>query len=194
MNSLADFLSPLHPQRLSSQDAPSTLLGLGTLTHVTKPAGLRGTAVTGVCWRQQGPRHPINCLWQLAQCQQHWCTSGAPGEPWPTPGLPEICPDAGICQLACTEQGFPGPAPAAGKRLQGHPCRGGKGTLLLVVSCTGLAHALCFKSLRCCGSSPAPANPLLPPFSWGSREEWGQKFSLSSQLCLTHGNPFKITV
>lgn len=162
-----------HAHRVSSQEAPSTLLALGTLTHVTKPAGLRVTAVITVCWRQEGLGHPNNRPRHPLQCWQHRGTPRVPRKPDPQQGCPEICPDAGISQLAWVEQGFPWPAPAVGRSLQGDSCRGGKGTLILMVSCTRVACALCFKSLLCFGSSAAPPNPLLPPFSVGQWEGKG---------------------
>lgn len=155
INFLADFPSVLHPHRVSSQEASSTLQVLGTVTPVTKPSGLRGTAVTRVCWRQEGPGHPTNRLWQLAQCWKYQHTSGATWEPWPT-GLPQSLTWA---------------TPTAGTRLQGHSGRRDKDTLIAMVFCTGLALTLCFKSLLCLSSSAASTNPGSLPFSMG--HGWG---------------------
>lgn len=165
MNFSADFPSALHPHMVSSWEAPSSLVAPGALTHVTKLAGLRGTAVTGVCRRQEGPGHPTNRPWQLAASAHIRGSRGALTHS-------RAAPKSALMPASPSwEEGFPGPAPAAGKGLQGHSGRGDKGTLILMVSRTRLACALGFKSHF--GSSAAPPNPVLPPSSVGQQKGKG---------------------
>lgn len=132
-----------------------------------KPSGLRGTAVTGVCWRQEGPGCPTisGRLQSAGSISAH---PGLLGSPDPQQGCPKICPNTSISQ-----QGSPRPAPAAEEWLWGCLCRGDKGILTLIISYTRLADLLCFKSFLCFGSSAVPPNPVLPSSSVGQQRGKG---------------------
>lgn len=176
INFFADFPPVLHPHRFLSGSLKH-LAGSGKPHPCDKTRWPQRNCCHRVCWRQEGPGRPTNHLWQLAECWKYWHTSRATWEPWPT-GLPQSLPWA--TSIART-------------RLQGHSGRRDKDILILIVFCTRLALTLGFKSLLCLSSSAASTNPGLLPFSQGRGGERGQKFGLSSLLCLTHGNPFKVT-